>query len=62
MGCVPVSCACWAMRTDGSRTIEDGFGRRDARFWIAEARRSAAGREVGCADIVRLLSLGAAWD
>ena len=53
IGCVPVICACWAMRTEGSRAMEEGFGSIDVRFGAVEERRSGAGRAgVGCDDMV----------
>lgn len=46
MGRLPVREACWAIRTVGSIIREEGLGRMDWRFWIAEeVRRSEAGRE-----------------
>lgn len=48
MGCVPVSCACWAIRAEGSTAMEEGRGRREVRFGAVEVRR---GSRVG-ADIV----------
>jgi hypothetical protein len=56
-GCVPVICACCAMRTVESRKMDEGLGRRDVRFGAVEERRwSGAGREgAGWADMVSLL-------
>jgi hypothetical protein len=55
MGCVPVICACCAMRTVESRTIDDGFGRMEVRFGAVDVRRLGSGRlGAGCADILRL--------
>lgn len=56
IGWVPVIWACWAMRTDESRTMEEGFGRRDVRFGAVDDRRFSAGREgAGCPDILPVL-------
>jgi len=55
MGCVPVSWACCAMRTDESRKTEEGLGSMDVRFGAVEERRSGAGRALsGCADMSKL--------
>jgi hypothetical protein len=55
MGCVPVICACCAMRTVESKTIDDGFGRIEVRLGAVDVRRPGSGRAgAGCADIVRL--------
>jgi hypothetical protein len=57
IGCVPVNCACCAMRTEGSRAIDDGFGSMDTRFGAVDERRSGPGRAaVGCEDIVRVMN------
>jgi hypothetical protein len=53
MGWVPVICACCAMRTEESRTIEDGFGRIEVRLGAVEVRRPGSGRAgAGCADML----------
>jgi hypothetical protein len=45
MGYAPVSCACWAMRAEGSIAMEDGRGRREVRFelevWAVDVRRGS---------------------
>ena len=53
-GCVPVICACCAMRTVVSRKMEEGFGRMDWRLGAPEVRRwSFEGRGgAGWEDIV----------
>ena len=59
MGCVPVSCACCAIRADGSTAIELGRGSSEVRFEGAvEVRRGS--RE----DIVRgcLVAQGYRYD
>jgi hypothetical protein len=56
MGCVPVICACCAMRTVESRTIDDGFGRMEVRFGAVDVRRLGSGRlGAGCADIFEVV-------
>lgn len=49
IGCVPVICACWAMRAEGSRAIDEGLGSIDVRLGAVEDRRSGPGRAgAGC--------------
>lgn len=58
MACVPVIWACCAMRTEGSRAMEDGLGRIEVRFGTVEERRSGPGRDdagADCADIVAVV-------
>ncbi len=52
MGCTPVSCACAAMRAEGSMAMEEGRGRREVRFGAVEVRRGSREVLVGWVDMV----------
>lgn len=52
MGCVPVSCACCAIRADGSTAIELGRGSSEVRFEGAVEVRRGSREDIACGCLV----------